>query len=65
MAATKGFLADLAARWDGERILLVAHSTNRWALDCLLADVASKTSSRPRLSGSRMGVRLPPPPQGD
>ncbi|MCF3122358.1 histidine phosphatase family protein [Streptomyces arenae] len=34
--ATEDFLADLAARWDGSRILLIAHSANRWALDCLL-----------------------------
>lgn len=36
LAATKDFLSDLAIRWDGSRILLIAHSANRWALDCLL-----------------------------
>ncbi|QMU75796.1 histidine phosphatase family protein [Streptacidiphilus sp. PB12-B1b] len=34
--ATEAFLADLAAEWDGGRVLLVAHSANRWALECLL-----------------------------
>ena len=33
---TQDFLRDLAARWDGARILLVAHAANRLALDCLL-----------------------------
>ncbi|MEU6854318.1 histidine phosphatase family protein [Actinacidiphila alni] len=37
LAATEDFLTDLAARWAGHRILLIAHSANRWALDCLLA----------------------------
>ncbi|OPG08185.1 histidine phosphatase family protein [Microbispora sp. GKU 823] len=34
--ATESFLRDLAADWDGARVLVVAHSANRWALDCLL-----------------------------
>lgn len=33
---THGFLRDLAAGWDGTRVLIVAHSANRWALDHLL-----------------------------
>lgn len=37
LAATQDFLADLATRWGGSRVLLIAHSANRWALDCLLA----------------------------
>ncbi|MDH6139361.1 MULTISPECIES: histidine phosphatase family protein [Kitasatospora] len=36
LAATEAFLYDLATRWDGSRILVIAHSANRWALDCLL-----------------------------
>ncbi|MEU8945753.1 histidine phosphatase family protein [Streptomyces sp. NPDC048489] len=36
VAATDAFLHDLARHWDGRRILLIAHSANRWALDCLL-----------------------------
>ncbi|MFJ3091064.1 histidine phosphatase family protein [Streptomyces sp. NPDC086838] len=35
--ATATFLRDLAAEWDGGRVLLIAHSANRWALHCLLA----------------------------
>jgi broad specificity phosphatase PhoE len=33
---TRAFLRDLAAEWDGKRILIIAHSANRWALDHLL-----------------------------
>ena len=33
---TRDLLRDLAADWDGSRLLLVAHSANRWALDHLL-----------------------------
>lgn len=36
LAATEDFLGDLGTWWDGSRILLIAHSANRWALDCLL-----------------------------
>jgi broad specificity phosphatase PhoE len=36
VAATRDFLLDLAKGWDGERVLIVAHSANRWALECLL-----------------------------
>ncbi|MYY02468.1 MULTISPECIES: histidine phosphatase family protein [unclassified Streptomyces] len=35
--ATAAFLRDLAAEWDGGQVLLIAHSANRWSLDCLLA----------------------------
>jgi broad specificity phosphatase PhoE len=34
--ATRDFLRDLAAGWDGTRVLIIAHSANRWALDHLL-----------------------------
>ncbi|MYQ77330.1 MULTISPECIES: phosphoglycerate mutase family protein [unclassified Streptomyces] len=30
-------LRDVAAEWDGGQVLLIAHSANRWSLDCLLA----------------------------
>jgi alpha-ribazole phosphatase/probable phosphoglycerate mutase len=30
------FLRDLAATHDGQRVLMISHSANRWALDCLL-----------------------------
>ncbi|MFB9178319.1 histidine phosphatase family protein [Dactylosporangium sucinum] len=33
---TRSFLADLAAQWDGHRVLVIAHSANRWSLDHLL-----------------------------
>ncbi|HZO61865.1 MAG TPA: histidine phosphatase family protein [Gaiellaceae bacterium] len=33
---TRDFLADVAARHDGERIVVIAHSANRWALDHLV-----------------------------
>ncbi len=33
---TRAFLHDLVAGWDGSRVVVVAHSANRWALDCLL-----------------------------
>ncbi|MFC1412513.1 histidine phosphatase family protein [Streptacidiphilus sp. N1-12] len=38
LGATADFLGDLAAgRWPyRSRVLLIAHSANRWALDCLL-----------------------------
>ncbi|MEE6259094.1 histidine phosphatase family protein [Plantactinospora sonchi] len=39
---TIGFLRDLSAAWNGARVLVVAHSANRWALEHLLngADLA-------------------------
>jgi broad specificity phosphatase PhoE len=36
VAQTRGFLRDLARARDGRRVLVVAHSANRWALDHLL-----------------------------
>ncbi|MGA4542450.1 histidine phosphatase family protein [Uniformispora flossi] len=36
LAATDALLHDLAVRLNGTRILLIAHSANRWALECLL-----------------------------
>jgi len=33
---TRGFLADVAARHDGQRVVVIAHSANRWALQHLL-----------------------------
>ncbi|MFD0269427.1 histidine phosphatase family protein [Streptomyces sp. NPDC127106] len=34
--ATADFLRDLAAARGGQRVLLISHSANKWALDCLL-----------------------------
>ncbi len=36
LAATDAFLHELATHWNRSRILVIAHSANRWALDCLL-----------------------------
>jgi len=36
VTATASFLNDLKSRWDDSRVLVVAHSANKWALDCLL-----------------------------
>jgi broad specificity phosphatase PhoE len=33
---TLDFLRDLAAHWDGTRVLIIAHSANKWAFDHLL-----------------------------
>jgi broad specificity phosphatase PhoE len=47
--ATADFLDDLATGWDGGRVLIVAHSANRWALECLLtgADLAVLVKTPP------------------
>ncbi|MEV6522974.1 histidine phosphatase family protein [Longispora sp. NPDC051575] len=39
VGATAAFLQDLAARWDGRRVVVIAHSANRWALQHLLSGV--------------------------
>ncbi len=36
VARTAALLQDLVLEWDGSRVLLIAHSANRWALDHLL-----------------------------
>ena len=33
---TRDLLRDLARDWDGQRVVLIAHSANRWALQTLL-----------------------------
>ena len=40
VTVTADFLRDLAAHWDGSKVLIIAHSANRWALDVLLAGAA-------------------------
>ena len=40
VTATADFLRDLAAHWDGSKVLIIAHSANQWALDVLLAGAA-------------------------
>lgn len=37
---TRDLLRDLSAARDGSRVLLISHSANRWALQCLLGGVA-------------------------
>ncbi|MCT9934953.1 histidine phosphatase family protein [Planotetraspora sp. A-T 1434] len=37
---TRDFLRDLSEAWDGDRVLVIAHSANRWALDHLLNGAA-------------------------
>lgn len=32
----RDFLRELAADWDGCRVVVISHSANKWALDCLL-----------------------------
>ena len=36
LEATAEFLSDVLARHDGERVLVIAHSANKWCLDSLL-----------------------------
>ena len=36
VARTQSFLDDLRSGWDGERVVVIAHSANRWALQHLL-----------------------------
>ena len=40
VAQTRDFLDELVARWDGSRVVVIAHSANRWALDHLLQGAA-------------------------
>ena len=34
------FLRDLAVNWEGSRVVIIAHSANKWALDYLLKGIA-------------------------
>lgn len=34
---TREFLRHLSAGWDNRRVVVIAHSANKWAFDCLLA----------------------------
>lgn len=40
VAQTRDFLAKLAANWADRRVVVIAHSANRWALDHLLTGAA-------------------------
>jgi alpha-ribazole phosphatase/probable phosphoglycerate mutase len=37
---TASFLRDLAVAREGSRVAVIAHSANKWALDCLLTGAA-------------------------
>lgn len=39
VSSMRDFFRDLATGWDGNRVLLIAHSANRWALDHLLGGI--------------------------
>jgi broad specificity phosphatase PhoE len=39
---TRNFLRDLAAEWDGHRVLIIAHSANKWAFDHVLNSIPLK-----------------------
>ncbi|MEV4278569.1 histidine phosphatase family protein [Actinoplanes xinjiangensis] len=39
VAQTRDFLSEVVRDWDGKKVLLIAHSANRWALDNLLTGV--------------------------
>jgi alpha-ribazole phosphatase/probable phosphoglycerate mutase len=36
LSQTSDFLSTLSTDWDDKTVLVIAHSANRWALDCLL-----------------------------
>lgn len=40
VARTRAFLRDLVRDWDGRRVVIISHSANKWALDCLLTGAA-------------------------
>lgn len=40
VAQTGDFLSELAGTWDGGRVVVIAHSANKWALDHLLKKIA-------------------------
>jgi broad specificity phosphatase PhoE len=40
VAEMRDFLLDLVANWDGKKVVVVAHSANKWALDHLLKGIA-------------------------
>lgn len=42
LGVTDAFLRDLARQWDGARVLLIAHTANQWALECLLAGASPR-----------------------
>ena len=57
---TRAFLAELVERHDGERVLVIAHSANRWALEYLLGGVPLEQQVDAAVQlAARVGVRRP------
>jgi broad specificity phosphatase PhoE len=52
---TRDFLDEVAARHDGERILVIAHSANRWALDHLVNGATLEELVEPPSNGGPVG----------
>jgi alpha-ribazole phosphatase/probable phosphoglycerate mutase len=46
----RDFLRDLAADWEGQRVVVISHSANQWVLDCLLGgrDLGELVAAPPR-----------------
>jgi alpha-ribazole phosphatase/probable phosphoglycerate mutase len=40
VAQMRAFLRDLTIAWEGRKVAIIAHSANKWALDCLLNGAA-------------------------
>ena len=57
---TRSFLNDLFPDRDGSRVLLIAHSANRWALQHLLLGARSRRSSGRRSTGRKAGSTRSP-----
>ena len=56
----QGFLDDLSRTFDGARIVVIGHSTTRWALDHLLSVVPPAAPRAPRRpAGTRCSDRSP------
>lgn len=53
--ATESFLRDLANEWEGARVVIIAHSANRWALQVLLEGARLEDLVIARSTGSRGG----------
>ncbi|RKN43754.1 histidine phosphatase family protein [Streptomyces hoynatensis] len=74
--ATGSFLREVAREWEGRRVLVIAHTANLWALECLLAGAclpdllaapfvwqAGWSYTLPTGWGGRAGEPAPPEPR--
>lgn len=50
VARTRDFLADLVRDFDGRRVVVIAHSANRWALDVLVHGHRLEDAVEPRFT---------------